>query len=169
MSCWNFFQVIFFGSHFFFLFYHNALVNMANKLFSCRLDCIHVGSVVWGLWTRKEDSLNFYKVYITQLNATHVDFVLDYTHGDGRLLTRSYNRSEPVLIVDETPKMIDILVGSRVIGVHRREHKEWYQAGTVIRTGSNYAYVRFNSGTERWVPPRELRLVRRPRFCATGA
>ena len=142
---------------------------MANKFFSCRLDCIHVGSVVYGFWERKGDSLNFYLVYITQLNATHVDFVLDYTHPDCKLLTRSYNRSEPVLIVDEIPKMIDILVGSRVIGVHRREHEEWYQAGTVIRTVSNYAYVRFNSGTERWVPPREFRLVRRPRFCATGA
>ena len=142
---------------------------MANKFFSCRLDRIHVGSVVWGLWERKGDSLNFYLVYITQLNATHVDFVLDYTHGDGTFLTRSYNRSEPVLIVDETPKMIDVLVGSRVIGVHKGKLKEWYQAGTVIRTASNYAYVRFNSGTERWVPPRELRLERRPRFCATGA
>ena len=142
---------------------------MGNKFFSCRLDCIHVGSVVWGLWERKGDSLNFYLVYITQLNATHVDFVLDYNHGDGRLLTRSYNRSEPVLIADEIPKIIDILVGSRVIGVHKRAHKEWYHAGTVIRMSSPYAYVRFNSGRERWVLPRELRLVRRPRFCATGA
>ena len=144
-------------------------MNMANKFFSCRLDCIHVGSVVYGLWERKGDSLNYYVVYITQLNATHVDFVLDYTHGNGILLTRSYNRSEPVLVVDEIPKMIDILVGSRVIGVHKRAHKEWYQAGTVIRTTPRYAYVRFGSGTDRWVPPRELRLQRRPRFCATGA
>ena len=144
-------------------------MNVANKFFSCRLDCIHVGSVVWGLWERKGDSLNFYKVYITQLNATHVDFVLDFSHPDGKLLTRSYNRSEPVLIVDEIPKMIDILAGSQVIGVHREPNKEWYQAGTVIRTNSNYAYVRFNSGTERWVPQRELRLQLRPRFCTTGA
>ncbi|XP_074621721.1 CUB and sushi domain-containing protein 3-like isoform X3 [Acropora palmata] len=146
-------------------------VCLRMELYGCdpNPDCIHVGSVVYGLWERKGDSLNYYVVYITQLNATHVDFVLDYTHGNGILLTRSYNRSEPVLVVDEIPKMIDILVGSRVIGVHKRAHKEWYQAGTVIRTTPRYAYVRFGSGTDRWVPPRELRLQRRPRFCATGA
>ena len=145
-------------------------MNVANKFFSCRLDCIHVGSVVWGLWERKGDSLNYYLVYITQLNATHVDFVLDFSHPDGKLLTRSYNRTEPVLVVDKTPKMTDISVGSRVIGVHRRTHKEWYQAGNVIRTSSpTYIYVRFNSGIGRSVPLRELRLERRPRFCTTGA
>ena len=143
---------------------------MSNKFFSCRLDCIHVGSVVWGLWEPKEVSLSYYLVYITQLNATHVDFVLDYY--ESKLLTRSYNRSEPVtvLIVDKTPKMTDIPVGSRVIGVHKQKHKEWYKTGTVVRTsGSIYAYVRFKSGTARWVPLRELRLEKRPRFCTSGA
>ena len=143
---------------------------MSNKFFSCRLDCIHVGSVAWGLWEPKEDSLSYYLVYITQLNATHVDFVLHYSHSDGKFLTRSYNRSEPVLIVDKTPKMTDISVGSRVIGVHKQTHKEWYKTGTVVRTsGSIYAYVRFNSGPKRWVPLRELRLEKRPRFCTSGA
>ena len=145
-------------------------MNVANKFFSFRLDCIHVGSVVWGLWERKGDSLSYYLVYITQLNATHVDFVLDYY--ENKLLTRSYNRSEPVtvLVVDKTPKLTEISVGSRVIGVHKQKHKEWYKNGTVIRTSSsNYAYVRFNSRTKRWVPLRELRLEKRPRFCTTGA
>ena len=126
--------------------------------------------MVWGLWEREGDSLSYYLVYITQLNATHVDFVLHLSHPDGKLLTRSYNRSEPVLVVDKTPKMTDISVGSRVITVHRRTHKEWYKNGMVIRTSrSNYAYVRFNSGTERWVPLWELRLEKRPRLCTTGA
>ena len=143
-------------------------MDVANKFFSCRLDCIHVGSVVWGLWEREGDSLSYYLVYITQLNATHVDFVLDYYID--KFLTRSYNRSEPVLVVDKTPKMTDISVGSRVIGVHKRIHQEWYRNGVVIRTSSsNYAYVRFNSGTKRWVQLRELRLEKRPRFCTTGA
>ena len=145
-------------------------MNVANKFFSCRLDCIHVGSVVWGLLERERDSSSYYLAYITQLNATHVDFVLDFSHADGKLLTRSYNRSEPVLVVDKTPKITDISVGSRVIAVHSRRHKEWYKSGTVILThSSNYAFVRFNSGTVRWVSPTELRLEKRPRFCSTGA
>ena len=145
-------------------------MNVANKFFSCHLDCIHVGSVVWGLWERKGDSLSYYLVYITRLNATHVDFVLHYSHGDGKLLTRSYNRSEPVLVVDRTPKVADISVGSRVIGVHKKKHKEWYKNGTVTRTSSSiYVYVRFNSETGRWVPLKELRLEQRPHFCTTGA
>ena len=142
---------------------------MANEFFTCRLDCIHVGSVVYGLWERKGDSSNFYVVYITQVNATHVDFVLHFSHADRKLLTRSYNRSEPVLVVDKIPKMSDVSVESRVIGVHKETHKEWYQAGTVIRTNYHFAYVRFDSGKERRVPQRELRLQRRPRFCTTGA
>ena len=114
--------------------------------------------------------MSYYLVYITQLNATHVDFVLDFSHSDGRLLTRTYNRSEPVLVVDKTPRMTDISVGSRVIGVHRRRNKDWYKNGIVIRTfRSLYAYVRFNSGTERWVPLEELRLEKRPRFCTPDA
>lgn len=142
-------------------------MNVANKFFSCRLDCIHVGSAVWGLWEREGDSLSYYLVYITQLNATHVDFVLDYY--PDKFLTRSYNRSEPVLVVDKTPKMTDISVGSRVIGVHRRKNKEWYKNGVVTRTSRYYAQVRFKSGTVKWVPLEELRLEKRPRFCTTGA
>ena len=97
-----------------------------------------------------------------------MDFVLDFY--PKKFLTRSYNRSEPVLVVDKTPKMTDISVGSRVIEVHRRTHKEWYKTGTVIWT-SRYprTYVRFNSGAERWVPLEELRLEKRPRFCTTSA
>ena len=144
-------------------------MNVANIFCSCHLDCIHVGSVVWGLWERKGVSLNYYLVYITQLNATHVDFVLDYY--EDKFLTRSYNRSEPVLVVDKTPKMTDISVGSRVIGVHKRKYKEWYQAGTVtqISRSSYHVHVRFNSGIERWVPLGQLRLEQRPRFCTNGA
>ena len=145
-------------------------MNVANKFFSCRLDCIHVGSVVWGLWERKGDSSSYYLAYITQLNATHVDFVLDFSHGDGKLFTRSYNRREPVLVVDKTPKITDISVGSRVIGVHKPTQTEWYKNGTVIRTSSStYAYVRFNSATQRWVRTRDFRLEKRPRFCTTSA
>ncbi|XP_067016833.1 sushi, von Willebrand factor type A, EGF and pentraxin domain-containing protein 1-like isoform X2 [Acropora muricata] len=150
--------------------FHSTPVCLRMELYGCdpNPDCIHVGSVVWGLWERKGDSLSYYLVYITQLNATHVDFVLDYYAG--KLLTRSYNRSDPVLVVDKTPKMTDISVGSRVIGVHKPTHTEWYKNGTVIRTwGSTYAYVRFNSTTRRWVRPRELRLEKRPRFCTTSA
>ena len=145
-------------------------MNVANNSLSCRLDCIYVGSVVWGLWERKEGSLNYYLVYITQLNASHVDFVLDYYY-PRKFLTRSYNRSEPVLVVDRIPKKTDISVGSRVIGVHKSTHKEWYQAGTVtqISRWSDHVRVRFNSGEKRWVPLRELRLEQRPRFCTNGA
>ncbi|XP_067016844.1 CUB and sushi domain-containing protein 1-like isoform X2 [Acropora muricata] len=152
--------------------FHSTPVCLRMELYGCdpNPDCIHVGSVVWGLWEREGDSLSYYLVYITQLNATHVDFVLHLSHPDSKLLTRSYNRSEPVLVVDKTPKMTDISVGSRVIAVHRRTHKEWYKNGIVIRTSSSiYVLVRFNSGTMRWVPMEELRLEKRPRFCTTGA
>ncbi|KAK2567153.1 Coagulation factor VIII, partial [Acropora cervicornis] len=72
--------------------FHPIPVCLRMELHGCdpNPDCIHVGSVVWGLWKPKEDSLSYYLVYITQLNATHVDFVLDYY--ENKFLTRSYNR-----------------------------------------------------------------------------
>ena len=63
-------------------------------------------------------------MYITQLNTTHVDFVLDFSNSTGKLFTRSYNRSEPVFVVDKSPKMTDVSVGSPVIAVHKEKHKE---------------------------------------------
>ncbi|XP_068726391.1 sushi, von Willebrand factor type A, EGF and pentraxin domain-containing protein 1-like [Montipora capricornis] len=148
-------------------------VCLRMELYGCepKPDCIHVGSVVWGLWERNLalSMLHYYLAYITKLNATHVDFVLDY-YVD-KALTRSYNRTEPVLVIDKIPEMKDISVGSRVIGVHRETHKEWYQTGTVTSIpDSRYVSVRFDRGvTRRWIPLDELRLLRRPRFCTNGA
>ena len=74
-----------------------------------------------------------------------------------------------MLIIDQVPEMKDISVNARVIAVHVSRMKEWYRAGNVIgfhRRLSSYVSIRFDDGQQRdWVPLREVRLVKRPRFC----
>ena len=127
------------------------------------LDCILVGLEVWGLWAERDDSLNYYKANIIKLNATRVDFALQVNNRH----TRSYKRSDPVLVIDKIPEMNDISVNSRVIAVHRTYWKEWYRTGTVTGTdGSSFVSVKFKNGQQRHgIPLNELRLVNRPRVC----
>ena len=127
------------------------------------LDCILVGSEVWGFWRFNIDSFNYFKANIIKLNATHVDFALQVNKDQ----TRSYKRNDPVLVVDRIPKIKDISVNSQVIAVHKPGRNEWYRNGTVTGTdGSSFVSVKFHDGQQRHgIPLNELRLVNRPRVC----
>ncbi|XP_078348007.1 uncharacterized protein LOC144633094 [Oculina patagonica] len=126
-------------------------------------DCILVGSKFWGMWSYKEDAFHYYRAYITKMNGTHVDFALKVNKDK----TRSYKRTEPVLIVDRIPLMEDITVNSPVIAEHRTDRPYWYRTGTVKATsGSAFVKVKFDDGKlTKWVRLENLRLVKRPRFC----
>ncbi len=97
------------------------------------------------------------------MNGTHVDFALKVNKDK----TRSYKRTEPVLIVDRIPLMEDITVNSPVIAEHRTDRPYWYRTGTVKATsGSAFVKVKFDDGKlTKWVRLENLRLVKRPRFC----
>jgi len=127
------------------------------------LDCILIGAEVWGLWSKRDNSLNYYKANIIKLNATHINFALQVNNRK----TRIYKRGDPVLVIDKIPEIKDISVNSRVIAVHKPGRNEWYRAGTVIGTdGSSSVSVMFKNGQRRdRVPLNELRLVNRPRVC----
>ena len=129
------------------------------------LDCILVGSLFWVLWGREDvNSINYYQAYITKLTATHINFALAMNKAN----TRIYRRTDPVLIIDQVPEMKDLSINARVIAVFQRSHQNWYRTGTI--TGfwrSRHVSIRFDNGQQRKkVPLREVRLVRRPRFCA---
>ena len=72
-----------------------------------------------------------------------------------------------MLVIDKISDMKEISVNSSVIAVHRPDQPEWFRAGKV--TGSNerlsFVTVRFKKGDQKWVPPNQLRLVKRPKFC----
>ena len=141
-------------------FIHLFIILLLLLLFS---ECILPGSVFWGLWTRKDNSLNYYRAFIQKITASSINFLL---HVDNNL-RRTYNRTEPVLVVDKIPKMKEISVNSSVIAVHISGRTQWYRAGHVTDTNepSSLAKVRFKKGNKRWVPLKELRLVKRPKFC----
>jgi len=116
----------------------------------------------WGLWKYNHGADNYYKVYITKLNVTHVDFVLAIN----KQQTRSYRRTQEVLILDTIRKQKDIPVNSSVIALHRYDKPEWYRSGTVVKfSGTAFASVKFDDNTTNWVRFENLRLVKRPRFC----
>ena len=126
-------------------------------------ECILPGSVFWGLWTRKDNSLNYYRAFIKRITASHITFHLQTNNAQWR----SYKRTEPVLVIDEIPEMKDISVNSSVIAVHKPSMQEWYRAGTVTGTNESLSmvHVRFKNGDQRLVPLKELRSVKRPKFC----
>ena len=81
-----------------------------------------------------------------------------------------YNRTDLVIIIDKEPEKRAISVNTSVIAVHDPKMKEWYRTGTVMNTatsemGEFLVSVRFDNGDLRLVPIRQLRLVKRPRFC----
>ncbi len=122
-----------------------------------------LGSMVWGLWAYNKDAFNYYPAYVTKLTATHVNFVLIL----GAKFTRSYNRTEQVLIVDEIPKQKDISVNTAVIAQHRSDKPEWHRSGTIVGIpGDRFVSVRFDDGKiQNWVKLDNIRIVKRPRFC----
>ena len=129
--------------------------------FSFCIECVLVGSLFWGLWAYNLEAFNYYRAYITKLNGTHVDFVLEINSKK----TRSYRRTEPVLIIDKIPEMKEVSVNARVIAVQTK--KFWYRTGNVTGiSGPSFVSVRFDDGKRRrLVPLNEIRLVKRPRFC----
>ena len=121
----------------------------------------------WGLWAYRDGHTNYYKAYITKMNNTHVDFALEINKGQ----TRSYPRTKPVLIIDKKPLKEDIIVNSPVIAQHRPNNPEWYRTGTVkgtVKGTSDSASVSVKFDNEKLpkvVRLKNLRLVKRPRFC----
>ncbi|CAH3178976.1 unnamed protein product, partial [Porites lobata] len=143
-------------------------VDLRTEVYGCRptLDCILVGSMFWGLWSQRDRSNNYYKAFIYGINDTQIEFILEYNNG----FKQVYKRTDPVLIIDKKPEKREISVNASVIAVHDPKMKEWYRTGTVINTaasemGEFLASVRFDNGDLRLVPIRQLRLVKRPRFC----
>ncbi len=117
----------------------------------------------WGMWAYNRDAFSYYRAYITKMSGTHVDFALKVNKDK----TRSYKRTEPVLIIDKEPSLEDITVDSPVIAEHRTDRPQWYRTGTVKGTsGSAFVSVEFDDGKlTKWVRVENLRLVKRPRFC----
>ena len=97
------------------------------------------------------------------MTASHITFHLQTNNAQ----LRSYKRTEPVLVIDKIPEMKDISVNSSVIAVHKPSMQEWYRAGNVTGTNEHLSLVtvRFKNGDQRLVPLKELRLVKRPKFC----
>ena len=117
----------------------------------------------WGLWSRNDNSLNYYKAFITRITASRIDFLLKINNAQ----RRSYKRTEPVLVIDKISDMKEISVNSSVIAVHRPDMPEWYRAGNVTGTNEplSIVTVRFKNGDQKWARLNQLRLVKRPKFC----
>ena len=119
----------------------------------------------WGLWTKRENSSNYYMAFISRINSTHFEFILQVDNKNNR----TYNRLDPVLIINRIPEKQEISVNASVIAVHEPTKPEWYRTGTVKNIGSDMGKlkveVKFDNGDSRSVPLTEIRLVKRPRFC----
>lgn len=119
----------------------------------------------WGLWTKRENSSNYYMAFISRINSTHLEFIFQVDNSKNR----TYNRLDPVLIIDRIPDKQEISVNAPVIAVHKPDMSEWYRTGTVKNIvsdrGKFKVKVKFDNGYSRLVPLTEIRLVRHPRFC----
>ena len=117
----------------------------------------------WGLWSLNDNSLNYYKAFITRITASRIDFLLEINNAE----RRSYKRTEPVLVIDKISDMKEISVNSSVIAVHRPDMPEWYRAGNVTGTNERLSSVtvKFKNGDQKWARLNQLRLVKRPKFC----
>ena len=117
----------------------------------------------WRLWSRKDNSLNYYRAVITRITASHINFLVQIDNNQ----RRSYKRTEPVLVIDKISDKKEISVNSSVIAVHRPDKPEWFRAGNVTGTRGRLSFVtvRFKNGDHKWVPLNQLRLVKRPKFC----
>ena len=116
----------------------------------------------WGFWKNNKKADNYWKVSITGINATHLDFALLNNNKQ----TRSYRRTDQKLIIDKVPSIGDLLPNSSVIA-HQFAHPGWYRTGKVIGTsGSSLVYVHFDDGEKKWVPLGRVRLLFYPGFCS---
>ena len=129
------------------------------------LDCIKIEAVFWGLWSKRNDSINYFRAFISRIDDTWLKFYLEVNPRQ----TRTYKKTEPVLIIDKVPEKKDVLLGSSVIAVHRNSKTDWYRTGKVEEIGSYWRdgkfRVKFDNGRSRWVPQNQIRLVKRPEFC----
>ena len=116
----------------------------------------------WGLWRQRNNSSYYYKAFISRINITHIEFILQFNNN----LKRTYNRTDPVLIINSFPKG-EISVNAPVIAVHNPDVSDWYQTGTVKNKSEKgkFVNVKFDDGSSRLVLLKEIRLVKRPRFC----
>lgn len=150
-----------------FLFRFFRVFNLFNfNFFSCFcLDCILLGSMFWGLWTQRDNSSNYYRAFISRINNTHIEFLMEFKNN----WKRTYNRTAPVLIINRIPEKREISVNAPVIAVHNPKMSEWYRTGTVKNIvsdrGKFEVEVKFDDGYLRSVPLTQIRLVKRPRFC----
>lgn len=130
-----------------------------------RNDCIKIGAVFWGLWSKKDDSINYFRAFISRIDDNWLKFYLEVNPRQ----TRTYKKTQPVLIIDKVPEKKDVLLGSLVIAVHRNSKTDWYRTGKVEEIGSYWHdgkfRVKFDNGRSRWVPQSQIRLVKRPEFC----
>ena len=119
----------------------------------------------WGLWSKRNDSINYFRAFISRIDDTWLKFYLEVNPRQ----TRTYKKTEPVLIIDKVPEKKDVLLGSSVIAVHRNSKTDWYRTGKVEEIGSYWRdgkfRVKFDNGRSRWVPQNQIRLVKRPEFC----
>ena len=120
----------------------------------------------WGLWTQRDNSSNYYKAFISRINNTHIEYLMEFNNNQ----KRTYNRTAPVLIINRTPEKQEISVNAPVIAVHNPKMPEWYRTGTVKNMTSDRGKfkveVKFDNGDSRSVVKlTEIRLVKRPRFC----
>lgn len=81
----------------------------------------------WGLWTRRDSSSNYYRAFISRINNTHIEFILQLDNN----LKRTYNWTASVLIINRIPEKQEISVNAPVIAGHNPEMSEWYRTGTV--------------------------------------
>ena len=148
----------------FFLFCSLRVFNFNFFLFFF-LDCILLGSMFWGLWSQRDNSSNYFMAFISRINNTHIEFILQLNNN----LKRTYNRTAPVLIINRIPEKQEISVNAPVIAVHKPTKPEWYRTGTVKKIvsdrGEFKVEVKFDNGDSRSVLLTEIRLARRPRFC----
>ena len=118
----------------------------------------------WGYWKVNLNATNYWRAYITKLNATHFDFALK----TNKEQTRSYRRTEQKLIIDKKPLITEISPNLPVIANQWfSSSPEWYRTGIAIGTsGDSIVRVKFDDGETKGVPLERVRLVSRPSFCS---
>lgn len=110
------------------------------------------------------NATNYYRARITRINSTHVDFALLLNNKQ----TRSYRRTDQVLIIDKVPSIGDVSHNSSVIANQfNKSDLRWYRTGQANHTsGDSFVFVNFDDGKGKLVPLERVRLVSRPRFCS---
>ena len=100
----------------------------------------------WGFWKNNKKADNYWKVSITRINATHLDFALLNNNKQ----TRSYRRTDQKLIIDKVPSIEDLLPNLPVIANQRVDRPGWYRTGNVTGTSrGSLVLVQFDDGKKK--------------------